>query len=185
MKFKEPPRLATRILLSMSCHPDNEALLGDLCERYQDRQSAVWYWRQTFIAIINSFVRETWGHRLHSILALVVGWSAMGMIWLGLETITVSQFAWNRHACTFFWLIAGSGSGFAVGLLTPHRKRPMILLHAASVGLFLMVFHRPPRTNAILYWIDTITLTISILLAAVPHASSAHSPSASSAEELT
>jgi len=43
MKFKEPPKLATQLLKSLSCHPDDEALLGDLCERYQARQNNTWF----------------------------------------------------------------------------------------------------------------------------------------------
>jgi hypothetical protein len=58
VKFREPPRLATWILLLFGGHPDNEAILGDLCERYQVRPSSIWYWRQTFIEIANTLMRN-------------------------------------------------------------------------------------------------------------------------------
>jgi hypothetical protein len=58
VKFREPPRLATWILRIFSRHPDNEAILGDLCERYQVRPSSIWYWRQTFIEIVSTLMRK-------------------------------------------------------------------------------------------------------------------------------
>ena len=57
VKFREPPRLATWFLRIFS-HPDNEVILGDLCERYQARPSSIWYWRQTFIVIASTFMRN-------------------------------------------------------------------------------------------------------------------------------
>jgi hypothetical protein len=58
VKFRKPPRLATWILLLFGCHSDAEAILGDLCERYQIRPSSIWYWRQTFIEIANTLMRN-------------------------------------------------------------------------------------------------------------------------------
>jgi hypothetical protein len=58
VKVSEPPRLATRILRIFSCHPDSEAIIGDLCERYQARQSSIWYWRQTLIEIMDTLMRS-------------------------------------------------------------------------------------------------------------------------------
>jgi hypothetical protein len=168
MRFRKPPSLATRLLLVFRRHPDNEAILGDLHERYQTRQSSIWYWRQTFIAIFNGLIRRTRGHKLESARALVVGWSALGAIWFALEGLSGQPFPWSRHACTFFWCIAGTGSGSVVRLLAKQRKRPMIFLYAASVAVFLILLHPAPQSRAIVYWIDTVALTISISLAAVP-----------------
>jgi hypothetical protein len=58
VKFMEPPKLATWILLLFGCPSDNEAILGDLCERYQVRPSSIWYWRQTLIVIANKLMRN-------------------------------------------------------------------------------------------------------------------------------
>ena len=167
MRLRKPPSLATRLLLIFRRHPDIEAILGDLLERYQTK-SSIWYWRQTFIAIFNTLIRETRGHKLDSALALIAGWSTLGVIWFALEGLSGQPFPWIRHACTFFWCIAGTGSGSVVGLLTKHRKRPMIFLYAASVAVFLILLHPAPQSRAIVYWIDTAALTLSISLAAVP-----------------
>ena len=58
MNVSEPPRLATWILRVFRWHPDREAILGDLCERYQARPNSVWYWRQTLIEIVDSLMRS-------------------------------------------------------------------------------------------------------------------------------
>lgn len=58
MKVSEPPRLATWILRVFSWHPDSEAILGDLWERYQARPNSVWYWRQTLIEIVDTLMRS-------------------------------------------------------------------------------------------------------------------------------
>jgi fatty acid desaturase len=58
VKFREPPRLATWILIVFGCYSDYEAILGDLCERYQVRPSSIWYWRQTFNVIANTLMRN-------------------------------------------------------------------------------------------------------------------------------
>ena len=129
---------------------DAEAIAGDLEEtlnvtilpRHGTGWAAFWYWRQVFIAILNSFIRETWGHKYNSALALVAGWSSLGLIWVLLEAISAQPFAWGRHACTFFWCIAGTGSGSVVGLLTRDRKSPMICFYATSVALFLTCIGR-------------------------------------------
>jgi hypothetical protein len=60
------------------------------------------------------------------------------------------------------------GSGAVVGLLTKHRKRSAIFLYAASVAVFLILLHPTPQSHATVYWIDTVALTLSISLAAVP-----------------
>ena len=169
MKFREPPKLAMRMLRIFSCHPDDEAILGDLQERYQKRPNPVWYWRQAFIVIFHSLARETWGHKRDSARALCVGWFALFAIWIALEGLTAHPLVLSRHVCTFFWCIAGTGSGGLVGAIANNRARPRIFLYAASVAVFLLVFHGPTKSNAMFYWIDTIVLTTSILLAALPH----------------
>jgi hypothetical protein len=52
--FRKAPRIATWLLKHFGCNSDNEAILGDLYERYQTPESALWYWRQVFIAILKA-----------------------------------------------------------------------------------------------------------------------------------
>src|SRR5262245_44215895 len=51
-----------------------DAVLGDLAEQYQQKDSAMWYWRQTMTAIPVTLVRETWTHKAVAARALLIGW---------------------------------------------------------------------------------------------------------------
>ena len=73
MKFREPPKLATRILSIFGRHYDNEAILGDLCERYQIRPSSTWYWRQTLIEILDTLMRN-------SVIFRLAIWASLGFL---------------------------------------------------------------------------------------------------------
>jgi hypothetical protein len=50
-----PPRLATWVLERFDV---DESVIGDLIERYGQRPSNTWYWRQVFVAIVMTFARE-------------------------------------------------------------------------------------------------------------------------------
>jgi hypothetical protein len=54
MRLREPPRIAVWILKHFGRSPATDAILGDMQERYQQGKTAVWYWRQTFIALLTS-----------------------------------------------------------------------------------------------------------------------------------
>src|SRR5690349_20461122 len=50
--MRQPPRIAAWLLKHFGGNSrSDEALLGDVQERYQDEQSTAWYWRQT-VAIV-------------------------------------------------------------------------------------------------------------------------------------
>src|SRR4051812_9898240 len=52
MKPIRPPRLATWLLQRLGIGAHNDALLGDLVERYQRHDAnPSWYWRQVVLAI--------------------------------------------------------------------------------------------------------------------------------------
>jgi hypothetical protein len=51
------PRLATWQLRHFGCSPNNEAILGDLDERYREGRSAAW-WRQAAESIVTSLFQE-------------------------------------------------------------------------------------------------------------------------------
>lgn len=48
-----PPRLAVALLTRFL--PENEPLVGDLIEEFQQRRSHIWFWRQAVVAIILSW----------------------------------------------------------------------------------------------------------------------------------
>jgi hypothetical protein len=66
--------LARWLLTRFGCSPNNEAVIGDLDERFQAGRSGAWYWRQVFIAIWSSLFTELRLHRMLAVRALIAGW---------------------------------------------------------------------------------------------------------------
>jgi hypothetical protein len=58
MSASQPPRLASWLLHQLASSPQRESLAGDLIERYQQGQSATWYWRQVLAAILAGVIRD-------------------------------------------------------------------------------------------------------------------------------
>jgi len=71
--MKKPPRLATWLLARLGCSPDNEAVLGDLEERYQEGMSSGWYWKQAVIAIAIGALAQVRDHKKVVMRTVVVG----------------------------------------------------------------------------------------------------------------
>jgi hypothetical protein len=55
MRTARPPMLAAWLLSQLTA---DEALIGDLVERYQDRRSAVWFWKQVLWTLAISSVQK-------------------------------------------------------------------------------------------------------------------------------
>jgi len=69
-----PPGFAHWLLENFGCSPNNEAVIGDLDERYRQGRSRLWYWRQILCAIAMSFSTEVRGHTLMAIGTILSGW---------------------------------------------------------------------------------------------------------------
>ena len=52
MTLRQTPRLATWFLQHLGCAADNEAVMGDLAERYRKGETRAWYWKQVLIVIV-------------------------------------------------------------------------------------------------------------------------------------
>jgi len=87
MTLKHPPRVATWLLKKFGSGPDKDAVLGDLAEQYSQKNSAVWYWRQTIKAIPVSFFREIQGARIPVARALGISLLTLAVIALLLSDI--------------------------------------------------------------------------------------------------
>ncbi len=64
MNERKPPRLAIWTL-QHGLLRDNEALTGDLIERFKSGQSPVWFWKQVYIAVLLGLwteIRRHWPH---------------------------------------------------------------------------------------------------------------------------
>jgi hypothetical protein len=69
---KQPPALATWLLKHFGCGPNNDSVLGDLAEQYQNK-SRMWYWRQVLKGIPVSVVTAALGHKVIAARAIVAG----------------------------------------------------------------------------------------------------------------
>jgi hypothetical protein len=54
MSAAQPPELATWLLRNFGCSGNNEAVIGDLAERYSKGKTPGWYWRQAIVTTIVS-----------------------------------------------------------------------------------------------------------------------------------
>ena len=73
MIMKQPPKIASRLLTCLGCSADNDAILGDLAERFQEGKPAWWYWKQTLIAIAVSAVEGNREQRTLVLRAAILG----------------------------------------------------------------------------------------------------------------
>jgi len=109
-KKSDPPKPAIWLLQHARPGNDNEALTGDLIERFREGQSRAWFWKQVLIAIavgILSEIRRHWPHFCYAIAGTavpaffwqtvlevrsVVHWWALPWPWSQLV------FEWTPHA---------------------------------------------------------------------------------------
>jgi len=54
----QPPLLATWLLRYFGCGRTNDAVLGDLSERYQKGRTGRWYWKQVLLTIFGGYMRR-------------------------------------------------------------------------------------------------------------------------------
>jgi hypothetical protein len=71
--MKQPPKIASWLLTRLGCAPDNDAILGDLAERFQEGKPASWYWNQTLIAIAVSAFEGIREQRIQVLRVAIVG----------------------------------------------------------------------------------------------------------------
>src|SRR5262245_46244270 len=75
MNRRSTPRLATALLRRFA--PNDEAVVGDLDEAYQQGQSKAWYWRQALAFLLAKSSREVGVHPFRSIGAVAFGWGTL------------------------------------------------------------------------------------------------------------
>jgi hypothetical protein len=139
----QPPRIATWLLRHFGSSPNNDVVIGDLNERYQQGRSRLWYWRQAVAAIVVSFFTEVWSHKLLTIWAMYIGW---GIFWIsryGLiltrELLLGSRYwtSWpiwmSMTGQTIETVISGIVAGWFVALLSRESRKAMVLAYALSL----------------------------------------------------
>jgi hypothetical protein len=164
MTSNQPPKLATWMLKHFGSGPDNNALLGDLTERYVQKGSRMWYRRQAMKAIPISFFKEIRGHKRIAARALVTGWVMWILCGLSIPPL-VSPFFFGAWGV---WRISLLGGGLLAHPVNKSAEFPHIYPFVFAVAMPLMVgvlcgwlvarFHRNQQTAVILLFAGSILL---------------------------
>jgi hypothetical protein len=69
------PRFATWLLRHFGCGSNNDAVMGDLAERYARGKTAAWYWQQVGIALVVGAFQDIRGHKFLTLRGVAVAWA--------------------------------------------------------------------------------------------------------------
>ena len=143
-----PPSLAIWWLRHACPLSDNEALTGDLIERFREGQSRGWFWRQVLIAFAVGVLREIrrhWPHFCYAIVGTLVTlffWDARV-----LKDVTAhwSDLPWPWSQLAFelgrtALLALAALSILAAGLLIERSFRWVSLLRTGVLNLAMITF---------------------------------------------
>src|SRR5690242_17244140 len=108
----QPPKIARWVLSHFGSSPNNDAVIGDLDERYRYGRSHVWYWRQALYAIAMSFFEEIQRHKLMAIGTILLGW--------------MIKVAWARTWAIFVFVVMGVRPIYSPGYI------PLLLASVAG-----------------------------------------------------
>jgi hypothetical protein len=103
MRGSRPPLIAAWILDRFGSDPETEAIAGDLVERYRQRRSRLWYWREVTVAILRGIWSEFRQHTLLVLIAIAMGW--------------ILAFVWH-------WLLTPFQYSLIVRYVLGHQARP-------------------------------------------------------------
>jgi len=131
--------------------PNHDALIGDLVEQYAGRQSRLWFWRQSIMAIVLDATRTIRDHKFLAVRALVVGcavlvlfrlfnlggWVVATAVHVGL--IKTEMWATTRYIYLSLLTLQFIALGWIVGRF--HRPRPGAFI--LGVAVLFVLFGTP------------------------------------------
>jgi hypothetical protein len=164
------PILATWLLRHLNSSMDNDAVLGDLSERFQDDKTALWFWRQVAVAITISAFNDLWRHKLITLGAMIVGWPIFYFLGLWIFNLLsifttwwppdwlfqakIGSWSWLNHErfVALYWysenalgsvlmLVIGVVPGWIISRLNRRHCRSIILLFSTTV-LLSWIYYR-------------------------------------------
>jgi hypothetical protein len=130
----EAPAMAKWLLRCFGCSPNNEAIVGDLDERYRQGRSYLWYWRQVFLTIVASFLEEIRHHKLLTLRAIAVG-CVIFVGWQRGFNLT-RELLWYHERLTVALqfpevVLFGVSAGWIVARLHHQSQKAMVLAYVA------------------------------------------------------
>jgi uncharacterized membrane protein len=146
MKSKTPA-VAEWLLKRFGIPQRNESLMGDLVEEYGAGRSALWFWRQTTVAIGTTVGRDIGNHKLLVLRAVATGWLlnvAWGKFWRLILLLTQPPGMWSQHTLVIYQVLTVSLWPALVGWLVARTHRAqqaaMVLAYFASMVIWTAGF---------------------------------------------
>lgn len=135
MSSHPAPVVATWLIERFCGEP---AIAGDLIEVYQERRSALWFWRQALIAVVACSATRVWDHKWLAIRAIATGYVFSSIvIRFGMREIVHPW--WDAVAPPALYPIVASlawlGNGWLIGRL--HRPYSTAMVCAYAVWLIV------------------------------------------------
>ena len=163
--MNQPPRIARWVLNHFGCSPNNDAVIGDLDERYQQGRSSSWYWRQALVTLIVGFCHELRTHKGVAIKAVIRGWwlmylSSAGLAafsWIGDYMAAINSVAGTKLQETAPLIFQMSAEGLVRCLLTA-----WIMWSYALAGFFVARSSRKDRVFAVLCFAATVPILVFV-----------------------
>ena len=151
MKPNQPPKAPRWLLEDFGCTSNNQAVIGDLDERYYRGRTHRWYWRQSLLAIVSGLFHEVWTHKLLTLRAILVGWTLFvisRVVFGATRNLLFALGIWSR-----FWrpdwitvpivqteiLLSALAMGWVIAKLHSSNRSAMVLAYAvyfASLQIF-------------------------------------------------
>lgn len=142
MRSAHPPRVATWLLYQFGCSPNNDAVIGDIAEHYHQGQTSLWYWKQTFIAIVRSLLKEIGSHKWLVLRAVAAGWLMVALLDIARNVQVVGRpIFWNSHPelqfiAAILTIIVMLASGWIVARISKTHRSAAVLLFAGSFLIY-------------------------------------------------
>jgi hypothetical protein len=174
------PKVATWLLTHFGSGPNNDVVLGDLTERYQEGLPRMWYWKQCLKAILSGLFGEYRAHKLLTVRALILGWTVIFLYFPAndivldfVEGLRIWS-RWWRHdwlpyfVFSFNYIFACVASGWAIARLSRAHRVPMVLIFMTSLcgvawtRMIISFTHHPPR-HFLLFLTINILIPIGVL----------------------
>jgi hypothetical protein len=149
MTYTKPPLIATWLLQRFSV---NESTIGDLFERYRQRPSSLWYWRQALTTLAVTVAYAIGSDKFITVRAILIGWAlllTLNVIPFGNWFVSLMvTWRWDRIPLWPFevgtaalWLptlLFGIATGYLVALVHPRNSMAVVIALACTVAMICL-----------------------------------------------